>query len=69
MRRKLSNFFSYQNEPTERTHLLAGSINNSSPALRRAESVDFLDQYPNSLPKNKKDEQSALNIIVQDTAT
>ncbi|XP_063709435.1 ragulator complex protein LAMTOR1 [Culicoides brevitarsis] len=58
-----------QNEPTERTHLLPGSINNSSPAIRTSETDDFLDQYPNSLPKNKKEEQSALNIIVQDTAT
>uniref|UniRef100_A0A336LIF4 Ragulator complex protein LAMTOR1 n=1 Tax=Culicoides sonorensis TaxID=179676 RepID=A0A336LIF4_CULSO len=58
-----------QNEPTERTHLLPGSINNSCPTVRTSESDDFLDQYPNSLPKNKKEEQSALNIIVQDTAT
>lgn len=61
--------FIFKNEPTERTHLLPGSINNSSPAIRTSESDDFLDQYPNSLPKNKKEEQSALNVIVQDTAT
>jgi len=56
-----------QHEPSERTHLLAGSINNCSPAIRTADHDDFLDQYPNSLPK--KDEQSALTRIVQDTAT
>lgn len=55
-----------QNEPSERTHLLAGSVNNTA-AVRRTDSDDFLDQYPNSLPK--KDEQSALTRIVQDTAT
>uniref|UniRef100_U5EWX5 Ragulator complex protein LAMTOR1 n=1 Tax=Corethrella appendiculata TaxID=1370023 RepID=U5EWX5_9DIPT len=54
------------NEPNERTHLLVDPVSNS-PAVRRSNSDDFINDYPNSLPK--KDEQTALNKIIQDTAT
>lgn len=39
----------------------------NSPAVGRTQSDDFLNDYPNSVPR--RDEQSALNKIVQDTAT
>lgn len=55
-----------RSEPNERTHLLVDPVSNS-PALRRTNSDDFLNEYPNSLPK--KDVQNALIRIVQDNAT
>lgn len=53
-------------EPNERTHLLVDPVTNS-PAMRRSDSVDFMTEYPNSLPK--KDVQNALIRIVHDNAT
>lgn len=52
-------------EPNERTHLLVDPVSNS-PAMRRTDSDDFLNEYPNSLPK--RDVQNALVRIVQDNA-
>ncbi|CAD7081245.1 unnamed protein product [Hermetia illucens] len=52
-------------EPNERTHLLVDPVSNS-PALRRTNSESFSNEYSQSLPK--KDEQTALNRIIQDTA-
>lgn len=53
------------NEPNERTHLLDNPVSNS-PAVRRSDSEDLTQEYPNSVPK--KDDVSALNKIIQDTA-
>uniref|UniRef100_A0A2M4C115 Ragulator complex protein LAMTOR1 n=1 Tax=Anopheles marajoara TaxID=58244 RepID=A0A2M4C115_9DIPT len=53
------------NEPNERTHLLADPVNNS-PAVRRTDSEIFTQEYSNSVPK--KDEQSALEKILQETS-
>uniref|UniRef100_A0A182JAE4 Ragulator complex protein LAMTOR1 n=1 Tax=Anopheles atroparvus TaxID=41427 RepID=A0A182JAE4_ANOAO len=54
------------NEANERTHLLADPVSNS-PAVRRTDSEIFTGQeYPNSMPK--KDEQSALAKILQETS-
>lgn len=53
------------NEPNERTHLLDNPVSNS-PAVRRSDSEDITQEYPNSVPK--KDDVSALNKIIQDTA-
>lgn len=53
------------NEPNERTHLLDNPVSNS-PAVRRTDSEDLTQEYPNSVPK--KDDVSALNKIIQDTA-
>lgn len=54
-------------EPNERTHLLVDPVSNSSniPQINRE---DFLSQNASSVPK-KTDEQSALNRILQETAT
>uniref|UniRef100_A0A182Q4M6 Ragulator complex protein LAMTOR1 n=1 Tax=Anopheles farauti TaxID=69004 RepID=A0A182Q4M6_9DIPT len=52
------------NEPSERTHLLADPVSNS-PAVRR-DNETFTQEYPNSVPK--KDEQSALAKILQETS-
>lgn len=52
------------NEPSERTHLLADPVSNS-PAVRR-DNDTFTQEYPNSVPK--KDEQSALAKILQETS-
>ncbi|EDV98002.1 uncharacterized protein LOC6557622 isoform X1 [Drosophila grimshawi] len=52
-------------EPSERTHLLADSVN-QSPALRRSNSADLSNDYSQSLPK--KDDQNALSRLVQNTA-
>ncbi|KAM8707523.1 hypothetical protein ACLKA7_005067 [Drosophila subpalustris] len=52
-------------EPSERTHLLADSVN-QSPALRRSNSADLSNEYSQSLPK--KDDQNALSRLVQNTA-
>ncbi|XP_058067130.1 uncharacterized protein LOC131216612 [Anopheles bellator] len=52
------------NEPNERTHLLADPVSNS-PAVRRTDTEIFTQEYPNSVPK--KDEQSALEKILQET--
>lgn len=54
-------------EANERTHLLVDPVSNSA-AIQRVHSDEFLTRYPNSLPK-KTDEQSALNRILQETAT
>ncbi|XP_075234973.1 late endosomal/lysosomal adaptor, MAPK and MTOR activator 1 [Lycorma delicatula] len=51
----------------ERTHLLVDPVSNN-PSIQRVHTDDFLQQSPNSLPK-KTDEQSALNRILQKTAT
>lgn len=53
-------------EPNERTHLLIDPVSNS-PAVHGNHSNDFLNEYANSMPR--RDEQTALNKIVQDTAT
>ncbi|XP_055627454.1 ragulator complex protein LAMTOR1 [Toxorhynchites rutilus septentrionalis] len=53
------------NEPNERTHLLDNPVS-SSPAVRTANSEDLTQEYPSSVPK--KDDVSALNKIIQDTA-
>lgn len=55
-------------EPNERTHLLDNPVSNS-PAVLRANNGDDREgegDYPNSVPK--KDDVSALNKIIQDTA-
>ncbi|XP_064544868.1 uncharacterized protein Lamtor1 [Drosophila montana] len=52
-------------EPSERTHLLADSVN-QSPALRRSNSADLSNDCSQSLPK--KDDQNALSRLVQNTA-
>lgn len=52
------------NEPSERTHLLADPVSNS-PAVRR-DNETYTQEYPNSVPK--KDEQSALAKILQETS-
>lgn len=52
-------------EPNERTHLLDNPVSNS-PALRTTNSDNFSNECSQSLPK--KDEQTALNKIVQNTA-
>ncbi|KAF4523087.1 hypothetical protein B566_EDAN003099 [Ephemera danica] len=54
-------------EINERTHLLVDPVSNNT-AIQRVHSDDFIDRYPNSLPK-RTDEQSALNRILQETAT
>ncbi|XP_059607774.1 ragulator complex protein LAMTOR1 [Phlebotomus argentipes] len=54
-----------RSEPNERSHLLIDPVSNS-PAVRPA-ADDFASEYPSSLPK--KDEQSALSRIVQETAS
>jgi hypothetical protein len=54
-------------EVTERTHLLVDPVSNNT-AIQRVHSDDFIARYPNSLPK-RTDEQSALNRILQETAT
>lgn len=54
------------NEANERTHLLADPVSNS-PAVRRTDSEIITGQeYTNSVPK--KDEQSALAKILQETS-
>ncbi|XP_013115942.1 uncharacterized protein LOC106093436 [Stomoxys calcitrans] len=52
-------------EPSERTHLLSDTANNS-PALRRANSDTIAADCNPSLPK--KDDQNALCRLVQNTA-
>ncbi|XP_053688086.1 ragulator complex protein LAMTOR1 [Sabethes cyaneus] len=52
-------------EPNERTHLLDNPVNNS-PAVRRSNSEDLSQEFASSVPK--KDDVSALNKIIQDTA-
>ncbi|XP_055693173.1 ragulator complex protein LAMTOR1 [Lutzomyia longipalpis] len=52
-------------EPNERSHLLIDPVSNS-PALRPM-ADDFTQEYPSSLPK--KDEQTVLSRIVQETAS
>lgn len=57
----------FQGEPTERTGLLIDQQRRnivSSPQIRRI-SEDDMPEYPSSLPK--RDEQTALNSIVQQT--
>lgn len=58
---------SQNGEANERTHLLVDPVSNNT-TIQRVHSDDFVAQYPNSLPK-KTDEQSALNRILQETAT
>lgn len=60
---------SQNGDPNERTHLLNDPVSNRpNPSIQIHTDGDFLTQYPNSLPK-KTDEQSALNRILQETAT
>ncbi|GAB0090021.1 Winged helix-like DNA-binding domain superfamily [Sergentomyia squamirostris] len=54
-----------RSEPNERSHLLIDPVSNS-PAIRQV-TDDFTSEYPSSLPK--KDEQTALSRIVQETAS
>jgi len=54
-------------EPNERTHLLVDPVSNSSN-IPQIHSEDFLSRNSNAVPK-KTDEQSALNRILQETAT
>ncbi|KAF2884113.1 hypothetical protein ILUMI_22081 [Ignelater luminosus] len=54
-------------EPNERTHLLVDPVSNSS-SVPQINSEDFLSRNANAAPK-KTDEQSALNRILQETAT
>lgn len=59
--------FRFQTEPTERTGLLIDQQRRNvvnSPQIRRI-SEDDMPEYANSLPK--RDEQTALNSIVQQT--
>ncbi|XP_046395558.1 ragulator complex protein LAMTOR1 [Ischnura elegans] len=58
---------SQSGDVNERTHLLVDPVSNIN-VIQRVHSDDFIAQYPNSLPK-KSDEQSALNRILQETAT
>lgn len=58
---------SNEGEVNERTHLLVDPVSNNT-TIQRVNSDDFLNRYPNSVPK-KTDEQSALNRILQETAT
>uniref|UniRef100_A0A1B6DAU7 Ragulator complex protein LAMTOR1 n=1 Tax=Clastoptera arizonana TaxID=38151 RepID=A0A1B6DAU7_9HEMI len=58
---------SQNGDSSERTHLLADPVSNNT-SIQRVHSDDFVAAYPNSLPK-KPDEQSALNRILQETAT
>ncbi|XP_026476905.1 ragulator complex protein LAMTOR1-like [Ctenocephalides felis] len=58
---------SNEGEINERTHLLVDPVSNNT-TIQRVNSDDFLNRYPNSVPK-KTDEQSALNRILQETAT
>ncbi|TMW47248.1 hypothetical protein DOY81_007675 [Sarcophaga bullata] len=52
-------------EPSERTHLLADTIN-SSPALGRTNADNISNDFAQSIPK--KDDQSALTRLVANTA-
>jgi hypothetical protein len=54
-------------EVTERTRLLEDPVSNNTN-IQRVHSDDFLARYPSSLPKTS-DEQSALNRILQETAS
>ncbi|KAJ8976547.1 hypothetical protein NQ317_011811 [Molorchus minor] len=54
-------------EPNERTHLLVDPVSNNVN-IQRVNSEDILSRNSNALPK-KTDEQSALNKILQETAT
>ncbi|XP_063911585.1 ragulator complex protein LAMTOR1 isoform X2 [Zophobas morio] len=54
-------------EPNERTHLLIDPVSNSTN-IQRVNSEDVLCHNSKSAPK-KTDEQSALNRILQETAT
>lgn len=54
-------------EVSERTHLLVDPVSNNTN-IQRVQSDDFIGCYSSSLPK-KTDEQSALNRILQETAT
>ncbi|XP_072386485.1 ragulator complex protein LAMTOR1 [Diabrotica undecimpunctata] len=54
-------------EPNERTHLLVDPVSNSTN-IHITNSEDILSRNSNNLPK-KTDEQSALNRILQETAT
>ncbi|CAG9856334.1 unnamed protein product [Phyllotreta striolata] len=58
---------SQSGEPNERTHLLIDPVSNSTN-IQRVNSEDILSRNLNNLPK-KTDEQSALNRILQETAT
>uniref|UniRef100_A0A6B2EEY6 Ragulator complex protein LAMTOR1 n=1 Tax=Phlebotomus kandelakii TaxID=1109342 RepID=A0A6B2EEY6_9DIPT len=59
------NHLNQRSEPNERSHLLIDPVSNS-PAVRPV-TDDFTSEYPSSLPK--KDEQTALSRIVQETAS
>ncbi|XP_032309161.1 uncharacterized protein LOC116655409 [Drosophila ananassae] len=53
------------NESNDRTHLLVDPVNHS-PAFRRSNSDGLSNDYAHSLPK--KDDQTALSRLVQNTA-
>lgn len=59
---------SQSGEPNERTHLLVDPVSNTSIHNIRVNNEDILSRNSNNLPK-KTDEQSALNRILQETAT
>ena len=57
-----------RSEPTERSALLQqNNRNNNLQIIRRISENHIDDEYPSSLPTREKDEQSALNRIVQET--
>ncbi|EFA02668.2 ragulator complex protein LAMTOR1 [Tribolium castaneum] len=58
---------SQHGEPNERTHLLVDPVSNNTN-IQRVNSEDLLCHNSKSAPK-KTDEQSALNRILQETAT
>lgn len=63
---EITTSFDFQTEPTERTSLIDQQRRNivNSPQIRRI-SEDDMPEYASSLPK--RDEQTALNSIVQQT--
>jgi len=54
-------------EPTERSALLQHNSDQRILQIRRISENHIDDEYPSSLPTREKDEQSALNRIVQET--
>jgi hypothetical protein len=60
-------YYFQSGEVTERTRLLEDPVSNNTN-IQRVHSDDFLARYPSSLPKTS-DEQSALNRILQETAS
>ena len=56
-----------RSEPTERSALLQHNSDQRILQIRRISENHIDDEYPSSLPTREKDEQSALNRIVQET--